>query len=322
MHSIDFLQQKITKAIAAESFSFKPKELYDPIAYTLSMGGKRIRPLLTVLACDLYGGDIEGAMNPAIGIEIFHNFTLVHDDIMDNAPLRRSKKTVFKKWNTNIAVLSGDTMFALAYTYVTKTKKENLPELLELFSNTAVKVCEGQQYDLNFETQKHVVIGEYLRMIELKTAVLIGAALAVGALIAGAKKAERDKLYNFGVNVGMAFQLMDDLLDVYSDEKKFGKVCGGDIVTNKKTFLYLKAFERAKGKTLKELKTAFLIHDNQEKINKIKSLYNILDVKECTLKEMRKYHSNALQILKTMKLDESKKKILKLFADKLMNRDL
>ena len=220
MHSIETLQEKIKKALKFESFDFKPLELYEPISYTLSLGGKRLRPVLTLMACDFFDGKIKNAIYPAVGIEIFHNFTLLHDDIMDEAPIRRGKETVYKKWDSNIAILSGDVMFALAYKYIAKADKKFLPEVLSVFNQTAIQVCEGQQYDMNFETAQNVTIQDYLKMIRLKTAVLLGASLKIGAIIANAGNHEKEEIYNFGLNIGLAFQLKDDLLDVFGNEQK------------------------------------------------------------------------------------------------------
>lgn len=254
MDKIRFFGDQIAHLIEELDFRKEPPELYDPIAYTMNQGGKRLRPLLTLLACDLFGGDIQKALYPALSIEVFHNFTLVHDDIMDRAPLRRGKETVYKKWNSDIAILAGDTMFALAYTYALKTDAEIVPEILTVFSKAAIEVCEGQQYDMNFEQLASVSIDEYIRMIRLKTAVLLGASLEIGAICARADQNDVRKLYQFGIELGIAFQLKDDLLDVYGDTEKFGKLSGGDIATNKKTFLYLKAMELANNKQNKELK--------------------------------------------------------------------
>lgn len=227
MHSIQYLQAKFKNALDAQKFNFDPPELYQPIGYTLALGGKRLRPVLMLMGCDLFDGDIEKAIPAAIGLEIFHNFTLLHDDIMDKAPIRRGKPSVYKKWNTNIAILSGDTMFAIAYNYVAETEKELLPDVLKVFTQTAKEVCEGQQYDLNYEVQANVSLNDYMNMIRLKTAVLFSASLKIGAIIADADANDIKNLHLFGENTGMAFQLRDDLLDVYGIEEKFGKKTGG-----------------------------------------------------------------------------------------------
>ncbi len=323
MLSIKELQEKITLAFSKQTFKGEPSLLYAPIDYTLSQSGKRLRPLLVLIACEMFQGDIEKAINPALGLEIFHNFTLLHDDIMDKAPIRRGKDTVYKKWNTNIAILSGDAMFILAYDYVIKTDPTLLPELLRLFNKTAIEVCEGQQYDMDFETQNNVSIDDYINMIRLKTAVLLGCSLKAGAIIAGANKNDIENIYEFGVNIGIAFQLKDDLLDVYSDVKKFGKITGGDIVTNKKTFLYLKAFELAKEEILSKLKKFFSLDesDSNIKINGVKAIYNELNIEELTLIEMQSYYDKAITNLNKIKIQDERKQNLLLFTERLMKRE-
>jgi len=322
MHTLKSVQMLIDQTLKNQNFNDAPIELYKPISYMLSLGGKRMRPALTLLACDLYGGDINKALMPALGLEIFHNFTLIHDDIMDLAPIRRGKETVYKKWNTNIAILSGDAMFILAYKYLAQTDSTILPEIIEIFNKAALEVCEGQQYDMNFETAKNISIPDYLNMIRLKTAVLLGASLMIGAVIGGAKNQEDKKnIYSFGENIGLAFQLKDDLLDVFGNEKKFGKKSGGDIATNKKTFLYLKAFEIAKGKDFNKLKDAFENTDEVEKINSVKDIYNFLNIKKYTEIEMDKFYQKALTHLDLINLPDIKKTELKTLAENLMSRE-
>ncbi|NCD43373.1 MAG: polyprenyl synthetase family protein, partial [Bacteroidia bacterium] len=245
MHSITELASLINERIAALNINGSPRELYDPITYTLEGGGKRLRPVLMLLTCEMYGGKTEEALCPALGIEIFHNFTLLHDDIMDKAPIRRGRETVFKKWDTNVAILSGDTMFAMAYDYVRRTRADLVPEIMRVFCQTSIEVCEGQQFDMNFEVSDNTSIPDYLNMIRLKTAVALAASMQIGAAIAGAEKEEQEKIYRFGELLGMAFQLQDDLLDTYGDQLKFGKKIGGDILARKKTYIYLKALELA-----------------------------------------------------------------------------
>lgn len=322
MHTFDFLFNKIQTKLAKENLDFAPDEIYKPISYTLSLGGKRLRPVLALMACDLFGGNIDDAIYPAIGIEVFHNFTLLHDDIMDKAPIRRGKPSVYKKWDTNIAILSGDTMFALAYKYICKTKADNLREILDVFNKSAIEVCEGQQYDLNYETQKNVSIEDYIKMIKLKTAVLIGASLKTGASIAKASKKETDKIYDFGINLGIAFQLRDDILDVFSNESEFGKKTGGDIITNKKTYLYLKAFELAKGETLLSLSKYFNDEniDSTKKVKTVKEIYNLLKVRELAEKEINKYSEKAFYQLNNINVDNDRKHYLQSLAEKLMVR--
>jgi geranylgeranyl diphosphate synthase type II len=323
MYTIQELQDKINHTLSEQKFEGNPPLLYEPIRYTLSQGGKRIRPLLTLLACDMFGGNIENAVYPAIGLEIFHNFTLLHDDIMDKAPIRRGKETVYKKWNTNIAILSGDTMFALAYEFVIKTETRFIPDILHVLNQTAIEVCEGQQFDMNYETDGNISIADYMEMIRLKTAVLLGGSLKIGAIIGGADKEDAANIYDFGINIGLAFQLKDDLLDVYSDVEKFGKITGGDIVTNKKTYLYLKAFELAKGERLDNLNTFFNLSENEgeKKIAGVKSVYNELDIEALTIKQMQFYFDKALESLDKIALDTSRKQNLLNFAKQLMGRE-
>jgi geranylgeranyl diphosphate synthase type II len=323
MHSTAEFQEKVKQIFSQIDLDAEPRELYEPISYTLGLGGKRIRPLLLLMACDMFGGDLNDALNPAIGFEIFHNFTLLHDDIMDQSPIRRGKETVYKKWNTNIAILSGDAMFALAYKYLIKTNEKVLPSLLTVFNQTALEVCEGQQFDMNYETMEKVSIGDYIKMIRLKTAVLLAGSLKAGAIIGGADSTDADHLYSFGENIGLAFQLKDDLLDVFGDEAVFGKRTGSDIVCNKKTFLYLKAFELAKGETLKQLEELFssVGTDNETKIRKIKNIYSELGVEHFAEEAMDNYHSNALTHLQTIKVGTEQKQALTEFSTQLMKRE-
>lgn len=322
MHSTEYIQSVIQQKIVELNFNREPAELYKPIKYMLSLGGKRLRPTLCLLACDLFGTDIYEALNPAIGIEIFHNFTLLHDDIMDQASIRRGKETVHKKWNQNIAILSGDTMMAIAYELIMKTPDNVQSQVLHIFNQTAIEVCEGQQYDMNFETQRSVSIEDYIRMIRLKTAVLIAGSLKIGALIGGAPTEDSEKLYRFGENIGIAFQLQDDLLDVFSDEVKFGKKNGGDIVANKKTFLYLKAFELAIANKSEELRHFFSpdFTNFQEKVTGVIQIYKQLDLKTITENEIKRYHQAAMVYLNELNVADLSKSELRKIADKLMIR--
>ncbi|NTW31907.1 MAG: polyprenyl synthetase family protein, partial [Bacteroidetes bacterium] len=314
MHTSEDLLVRVKIALADIKFNKQPNKLYEPITYTFSLGGKRIRPVLVLMACDMFGGDVEMAINPAIAIEIFHNFTLLHDDIMDNAPIRRSKETVFKKWNSNVAILSGDTMFALAYKYLIKTKEKNINKILEIFTQAAIEVCEGQQYDMDFETRKDVSESEYIEMIRLKTAVLIATSLKTGAVIAGASEKDVETIYKFGECVGIAFQLQDDLLDVYGDQDKFGKQIGGDIVTNKKTYLYIKALQSAqrgaKNKDIEALELYFssVNFNSEEKIKAVTNIYDNLSVKEFTTSLINEYYNNALVYLSDLSVNDDRKK--------------
>jgi geranylgeranyl diphosphate synthase type II len=323
MHTVEELQDIVNQIILEQKFEGNPPLLYEPISYTLSQGGKRIRPLLTLLACEMFDGNMEKAIYPAIGMEIFHNFTLLHDDIMDKAPIRRGKDTVYKKWNTNIAILSGDTMFALAYEYILKTDVKFIPDILHVLSRTAIEVCEGQQFDMNFETDENICISDYLEMIRLKTAVLLGGCLKIGAIIGGADSKNADNIYNFGVNIGLAFQLKDDLLDVYSAVEKFGKITGGDILTNKKTYLYLKAFELAKGERLQQLINFYKLSDkeSERKISGVKTIYNELSIDKLTINQMQEYYDKALDCLQKIPIDAAQKQNLLDFAQQLMGRE-
>lgn len=299
MKSFVQYQELFENALRQESFISDPLKLYEPIQYTLSLGGKRLRPVLCLMGCDLYGGSCLKAIPAAIAVEIFHNFTLVHDDIMDNSPIRRGQPTVFKKWNTNIAILSGDVMFAKAYEYVAKLDTPDLRSILNVFTDTAIKVCEGQQYDMDYEVLSNVSIEDYLKMITLKTAVLTGASLKIGALMAQADLQQADLLYDFGLNLGIVFQLQDDLLDVFSDESKFGKKIGTDILSGKKTYLFLKSIELLPPGEREEFYVFYTSNgtDETEKINYVKNVYEMLNIKQHVIQMMQHYHNKSLNIL-------------------------
>lgn len=321
--SLKEIQEIIARQFKAIKFFKEPGLLYLPIDYILGLGGKRMRPALCLMSCDMFGGNLNEALHPAIGLEIFHNFTLLHDDIMDKAPIRRGNPTVHEKWNENVAILSGDTMMALAYEYIMKAPHSIRSEVFSVFNKTAIEVCEGQQYDMNFETQKSVSIAEYIEMIRLKTAVLLAGSLQVGAIVAGASEEDVQKIYSFGEKIGLAFQLKDDLLDVFSDVEKFGKQTGGDILTNKKTFLYLKAFELANDKTYESLWYYFTkdFEKKEEKISGVKAIYESLNIKSITALEMKKYYDAAIQLLDEIDVAVSMKTELQKFADRLMVRE-
>ena len=308
MHSLKYLQQFISDAFSDAEFVNEPLQLYEPIAYTLDIGGKRLRPALVLMSCDLFGGEINKAVYPAMGVEIFHNFTLLHDDIMDNAPLRRGRETVHQKWDINSAILSGDTMFVIAYEYVAKTDPELLPQVLNLFNDTARKVCEGQQYDMNFETKSDVVITDYMQMIRLKTAVLIACSLKLGAILAKATPQDAEKIYDFGIELGLAFQLQDDFLDAFGDTNKFGKTIGGDISTNKKTFLFLKAFELAREDTLLKLTNYYFDKeiDGSKKVEEIINIFRQLKIDEITRHEIENHHQKAMDIFNSLHFESEK----------------
>lgn len=302
-------------------FNLTPVELYDPISYFLKIGGKRIRPMLTLLGCELFGGNREDAMAQAMAIEVFHNFTLIHDDIMDGAPLRRGTKTVHKKWNDNVAILSGDAMMILAYQQLAKIDSEKLPQALELFSKTALEVCEGQQMDMNFESREDVTIGEYIEMIRLKTSVLLGCALGLGAIVSGADSKSMEALYTFGLNIGIAFQIQDDILDLYADPDKFGKQIGGDVIANKKTILYLTALSKATKEQVeisKQLKNSANI---ELKVRRTKELFDHLKVKEECEERMQLHYKLALDALGSINVSLKSKEPLLELSRFLMSRD-
>lgn len=301
-----------------------PVELYEPMQYILSLGGKRLRPLLAYLGNDLFNGNLSDAHPAALAIEIFHNFSLVHDDIMDKAPLRRGKATVHEKWNSNIAILSGDGLLVKAYEELIKAKPEQIKKLIEIFNKTAIEVCEGQQLDMNFENLNEVSTDEYVRMITLKTAVLLGAALKMGAITANADDSDTENIYEFGKNIGIAFQLQDDILDVFGNPEKFGKQIGGDIISNKKTWLLIEAKKQASD-TLKD-QLNYWIHINKfnpsEKVSAIKSIYEKLNIKEQAEKEIINYYQSALRHLSKINADDNKKQTLEVFAKALLNREI
>lgn len=320
MKSIKELQQIIEKELAGISYPESPADLYAPIDYVLGLGGKRMRPILLLLAHQLYNPNLDAAIKPALGIEVFHNFTLLHDDIMDDAPLRRGQQTVHEKWNPNVAILSGDTMLVQAYQLMAEVPSTVLKQSLDVFSKTAIEVCEGQQWDMDFEERDDVTISEYLKMIEYKTAVLLAGGLKIGALTGGASEEQAQHLYEFGRNMGLAFQLKDDLLDVFGDQEKFGKQVGGDILSNKKTYLYLQSLAAAQGTQKVELQHWFCSkeHDAAEKVNAVKALYKALDIPKITTDLMHEYHQKAMSHLEEIK---GEKTGLEQFAAMLLQRE-
>jgi len=315
MHTTEQLQHLLDTAIQNLKFPDQPRQLYDPISYIINLGGKRIRPLLVLMATDLFDKAPEEAIHAAMAIEVFHNFTLVHDDIMDNAPIRRGKPTVHEKWSTNTAILSGDVMMVEANKNLARINPIYLKDALDTFNETAQGVCEGQQLDMEFESRDDVSIEEYINMIRLKTAVLLGGALKLGAIIAGASDQDANLLYQFGENIGIAFQLQDDILDVYADPEKFGKQVGGDIIANKKTFLLLKAFEMAEGDSLQQLEnwTTTKQFDNLEKVQRVKQVYDTLDIQQLAKETMDHYSNTALALFAEVGVsDEAKANLLNL----------
>lgn len=323
MHSIQQLQELINKAIAETKYTEKPVELYQPISYLMKLGGKRMRPVLVLASTELFGGNVIKALDAAIGIELFHNFTLMHDDIMDKAPLRRGKPTVHVKWSESAAILSGDVMFVEAYKMMIKVEDSILREVLDIFSETASGVCQGQQADMDFEKRDDVTIDEYLHMIKQKTAVLLAGSMQIGALIGGADTIQSKLLYQFGENLGLAFQLQDDILDVYGDPLKFGKQVGGDILANKKTYLLIKAKELAKDEN-REALFKWLVdtpHNASEKIKGITSIYDSLNLRKLAEKEMEEFVRNALSALSQISKENGTKALLKGFAETLLIRE-
>jgi geranylgeranyl diphosphate synthase, type II len=322
MQLIKHYQQLIDLELAQLAYNNEPAGLYDPIKYVLGIGGKRIRPAVCMAVCHFFSGSGQASLNAALGLEIFHNFTLLHDDIMDHAVMRRNVPTVHVKWNPNTAILSGDAMMVLASELMLDVPEGCLVNVQRLFLRTARQVCEGQQYDMEFENRSDVSTQDYLEMIRLKTAVLLAASLQIGALIGGASEDDAIKLYQFGQDLGLAFQLQDDYLDAFGNEADFGKRIGGDIVSNKKTFLLLSCLERCNSRQLAELRGWLnaLNFDEVEKIDAVKKLYNELNVGGIARDLMNKYYSDALQMLDQLALQSEWKAELKNFAEKLINR--
>lgn len=321
-HILNDLNQSV-QVFSSDAAQLKPKELYEPMSYILSLEGKRIRPLMCLIACDLFDQPIEKAHQASLAVELFHNFSLIHDDILDQAPLRRGKETVHEKWNTNIAILSGDGMLVKAFECIQHAESHHIHELLTLFTKTALEVCEGQQMDMNFETQDHVSVEDYIQMITGKTAVLLGCSLQMGAICAGADRESQNHLYEFGKHVGIAFQLLDDMLDVYAkDAAKFGKQIGGDIISNKKTFLFLKAFELSDEQMKGELKLWMTDASSSRKVEAITKIYDQLRIKDLVLTEADLHTKNALEHLEQLKVNTEKKEQLKALAMQLLNREV
>ncbi len=323
MYTYQQLQEIVNARLNQQELIRAPEELYEPIDYALSSGGKRLRPVLLLMAANLFDSDIEHLVEPALGIEIFHNFTLLHDDIMDQAQIRRNKATVHRKWNTNIAILSGDAMSIKAYEYLLQYRGSNGARVLEVFSQTALKVCEGQQYDMNFETRQQVSEQEYLRMIGLKTAALIAGSLQMGALMAGSSEEEAGHLYDFGWNLGVAFQLQDDFLDTFGDPKVFGKDIGGDILAGKKTYLVIKALENADEYKRSELEDLMANQglDPGEKVRSVQQIFRELGVGDLTHIKAEQYYQEALRSMKKIEKDYQEKAPLLQLAERMLKRE-
>lgn len=319
MHNPTELQKIIENAIPKIAYPTQPANLYEPIKYIMSLGGKRIRPVMVLMATELFTDEVVKALDVALAIETFHNFTLVHDDIMDNAPLRRGKQTVHEKWGVNNAILSGDVMMVESNKHLSKVDIAVLKPVLDTFNHTAQGVCEGQQLDMEFETRDDVSIQEYIEMIRLKTAVLLGGAMKLGAIVGGADERNAELLYQFGENLGVAFQLQDDILDVYGDPEKFGKQVGGDIISNKKTFLHLTAKQ-----LIKEDETVILLgnHDiAEQKVAAVTALYNSYGIRELSNAKMEQYLTKAYQALDDLAVEEDRKSNLRELTKQIMERE-
>lgn len=322
MHSVQAYQEFFLNFLNKQHFLRDPKNLYEPIDYILGLGGKRMRPVLTLMAAEVFDVNFEKALPAATAVEVFHNFSLVHDDIMDDAPLRRGKVTVHEKWNLNTGILSGDAMLILAYQYFENYEPAIFRELAKLFSKTALEVCEGQQYDVDFENREDVTIAEYLKMIEYKTAVLVAAAMKMGAIIAETSEENARLIYDFGLNLGIAFQLQDDYLDCFGNPETFGKQLGGDIIENKKTYLFLKSLEFSIPEERKHLLHLYSIQpdDNSDKIESVKEFFLQTGAAKATQVAIAEYTLKAFETLTTMNIAEDKKLVLKAFGEKLMKR--
>jgi geranylgeranyl diphosphate synthase type II len=323
MNSVNELKELFNQAIEQADFPRQPKELYDPLRYILTIGGKRIRPILALMSCELFNQDAKKSMNAALAVEYFHNFSLIHDDIMDQADLRRGKETVHKKWNENVGILSGDALLVKAYEQLEVYPPELFKPLTQLLSKTAIEVCEGQQYDVDFETTNEVTKEQYIEMIRLKTAVLLGASLKMGAIIANASEKDAELIYNFGIDLGIAFQLQDDYLDSFGTAESFGKRIGGDIINNKKTILFIEALKSSNSNLKEELLKLYQKRDDSEhKIEEVKSIFDDSGAKKKTLSLIEHYTSRAFDSLDQISVNSQNKQELKSLASYLMNRSI
>ncbi|WP_324720451.1 polyprenyl synthetase family protein [Salinimicrobium sp. HB62] len=324
MLPIDRYREEFEEYLSGRIKKQEPANLYDPMIYILSLGGKRVRPVLVLMAADIFGSDYKKALDAALAIEVFHNFSLVHDDIMDDAPLRRGKQTVHERWDINTGILSGDAMLIKAYQLFENYTGETFRKLAELFSKTAIEVCEGQQYDMDFEVREKVSIEEYLKMIEYKTAVLVGASLKMGAIVANASGEDCDRIYEFGRLLGIAFQLQDDYLDAFGDPDSFGKQVGGDIIENKKTFLYLTSLEKSDSREAVQLEHLYSINppDPTAKVETVKGLFESSGAAELTRQEIEKYTKKAFAVLEELQIKQDKKDLLYRFGKGLMDREV
>jgi len=323
MKTFDEYLKMVNDAIAAIPYPAEPDQLYEPIAYTMALGGKRVRPVLALMTCDALGGDVQDMIAPALGIELFHNFTLLHDDVMDNADVRRGKPTVHRRWNSNTAILSGDTMLTMATQHIAKAPARCMPAVMELFNQTAIDIYEGQQWDMDFEHRSDVTVDDYIMMIRLKTSVLIGCASKMGALVAGADEADADALYEAGVNMGIAFQLRDDVLDVWGDPATFGKEIGGDIMNNKKTFLLVNALLLAQDDDANELRRwlndAYAMRDF--KVPAVTAIYERLNVRQLAEEAIDRYNALAIEAFDRVHMSDEGKQALGELAQRLVGRN-
>lgn len=322
MYSADEILNKVNLFISNLPYHRRPESLYEPIKYVLSMGGKRIRPTLMLLAYNMFRDDPERILMQAVALETYHNYTLLHDDLMDHADLRRGHETVHKRWNDNQAILSGDSMLVLAYERMAQCPADKLGEVLSLFTQTALEIGEGQQYDIDFETRNDVSEDEYIEMIRLKTSVLLACALKIGAVLAGASKADADNLYKFGEQIGLAFQLQDDYLDVYGDPKIFGKAVGGDIVSNKKTYMLINAFNRADSSQRAELQRLINTEsfDRDKKVAAVTALYNEMSIDKMAKNKMDFFYEQSQRYLDRVSVQEECKCELRAYAERMMKR--
>ena len=324
MLTISEYREVFVDYLSSFSVDKEPLNLYNPVSYILNLKGKRLRPILTLMTSDIFSDNYKSGLDAALAVEVFHNFSLVHDDIMDDAPVRRGEITVHEKWDINTGILSGDAMLIMAYQLFENYEPLIFRQLAQLFSKTALEVCEGQQYDVDFETRDDVMLPEYLKMIEYKTAVLVAAALKMGAIVAGASEKSQEQMYAFGLNLGIAFQLQDDYLDVFGDPKTFGKQVGGDIIENKKTYLYLKAMSSGSEMMTKELEHLYSIQpkESETKVNAVRSIFEKTKADEATRVAIADYTAKAFQVLDNIELENDKKDLLQKFGENLMNRSV
>ena len=323
MHTFNEYLERVNNAIKAIPYPEQPSHLYEPITYTMDLGGKRLRPVLVLMACEAVGGDINRALTPAIGLEMFHNFTLLHDDVMDKADIRRGKPTVHVKWDDNTAILSGDAMLTMATQLIAQSPADVMPQVMDLYNRTAMEIYEGQQYDVDFEKRNDVTVDEYIEMIRLKTSVLLGCACKMGALIGGADEATAQLFYKVGENLGLAFQLQDDMLDVWGDEATFGKAIGGDIMNNKKTFLLINAMQRATGDHKVEL-SLWLSTPNASravKVPAVTAIYDALNLRDLSLDAINRYNDEAINALNKISISDEARSEFANFITRLVKRD-